>query len=130
MFRKIFILLAVGSCSALFVGCGSDDDSPQTAVDRLEAASTNHLNGQPCGSEVVSDRNNFALTCRTALSSLGDDADLRDCRSKIQSFVDKYPGVNCTALVSSSDSVDDERTTVLESELLDVIELIDTNLAQ
>lgn len=57
-----------------------------------------------CDLGVVSDYNTFVFRCSAAFSA----TDKQQCRNSIQSFLSKYPGLNCTASRNNPNSVDSE----------------------
>lgn len=57
--------------------------------------------GGPCDWDVISDYNTLASNCNMERYSSG-----YDCNASIDSFLAKYPDVNCTAVKSSGSSVD------------------------
>jgi len=128
MMKKFVTVIILLTCSTLLVACGNEDD-PTPTDEILDDARSNFLNGEPCGFEIISDRNSYASTCRTATGPFGDVEDLQSCRDKAQSFVDKYPGINCTASVSSDSSVDDDTITILEADIVALIVAVEADLA-
>lgn len=84
------------------IACSKSGSNPDTAK--------NYTGGEPCGYEVVGDYNSVVSNC-------GYGATVSNCESSIQSFIVKYPGINCTAEKISSSSINNETVTVTESYL-------------
>lgn len=114
---KKLLLLSVFSYS-LMVGCESNDAGGTDSVGGSNGtdARTNSVSGY-CGFKVVSDYNKVVLSCRHMTS----DKDIDSCKSKAQSFLDKYPNINCQAGKPNDASVDPDTVTITSDEFKEII---------
>ncbi len=93
--KKVFILCSI----LLLAGCGKEANK----------------DGGHCDGELVSDYNRAILNC-----GYGDT--VANCKSSLQSFLNKYPGVNCTAAKNSSSSINDVTVAITESYIRGLME--------
>ena len=96
---KKLLLLIVFSC-LLIIGCGNDDSV-----------------GGACGLEVVGDYNEVVLACQW----MNSDKDVNSCKSKAQSFLNKYPNINCQVEKPNDHSVDPDTVTITPEEFKEII---------
>jgi len=87
------LLLLMTTVSLALVGCSKSDEN---------------TNGGNCDIDVVSDYNTMIHNCRMAKSS-------STCNSSVNSFLNKYPGINCKAEKSDPYSVDNQIVLITES---------------
>jgi hypothetical protein len=104
----VFLAVACGGG-----GGGGSSGGGGTTVD----SSGNYKNGS-CGTTVVSDYNTVVIRCKY----MNTDADARSCKSTAQSFLNKYPDINCTAEKTDSSSVDNRSTTLTATNIQKVID--------
>ena len=74
-----------------------------------------------CRYEVISDYNNVVLSC-TYLGSYNWAEKKASCKSKAQSFLKKYPNINCKAEKPSDTSVDPDIITITGREIENLID--------
>ncbi len=74
----------------LLEACGSKD-----AMTANDTAETHHQSGS-CGSHVVTAYNSVVSHCSDLESSSAKRADLFECQSRSDKFLQLYPRVNCT----------------------------------
>lgn len=108
------ILLA--ALSALVIqGCANSGGSSGGSGTQAADTSNNYKSGN-CGSNVVSEYNTVAIRCGS-ISQTSSKETLKNCKSTAQSFVDKYPDINCTAVELSSSSVNKEPIQIDKTEI-------------
>src|SRR3954462_241445 len=104
VFGLMFALTCFGSA------CG-DVGGPVVGKDTDNLhGSGNYLSGN-CGSTVVSDYNTYVLRCKYVTS----ESDIAQCKSTAQSFIQKYPNVNCAAQASDVNSVNASTVQITQS---------------
>ena len=113
------------SCDRNSTGGNSDSD---VVSDRnstggnsdSDVVSDRNSTGGDCDSDVVGDYNDVAFACRRVKVKV-TDKNINSCKSKAQSFLDKYPNINCKAEQPSDTSVDPDTITITPSKFEDMI---------
>ena len=100
---KLFFTTAI---VVALIGCTKSKDNPIT----------NSVGGA-CGIDVVGDYNTIVHNCQMeSLNATG-----YNCDDSINSFLNKYPGINCTAEKSDPNSVDNQVVQVNESDIRELL---------
>jgi hypothetical protein len=106
--KLLLILLAL----PLFTACGgSHDEDPMT----------NYKSGN-CGMSVVSDYNDVILKCKYMTET---NESVANCKGMAQSFINKYPGINCTAEKIVDNSVEKQTFTVTNDKFEEIVKALD-----
>ena len=107
-------------CSCFLFACGgSDSGSGEAKTEKF----LNQFQGGACGLKVVSDYNDVVFQCD--VTWMKEDSDVTDCKLKAQSFIDKYPGINCKAKKRSEISVNDDDLWITEEKIQTVIDKLE-----
>ena len=77
--------------------------------------------GGDCGYEVVHDHNDVALAC----NYISSEQKALSCKPKAQSFLDKYPNINCKVEKSNDHSVDPDIVTITPSTFQNIIKKLE-----
>lgn len=115
-------LLATASLSLLACGEGSGPGSSNA-----EDNSTRHKSGD-CGFTVVGVYNSAMTTCRMATASFATQRDVTNCTQKLDSFLAKYPGINCRALRNQDNSVNDKPVQITTQSVQEIIDAFEAAL--
>ena len=73
------------------LSCGKNKSGGDDTVD-TNSFYTQYLTGE-CGLDVISDYNSAVMKCEYVM----DHSDSMECESKLTEFLNKYPGISCTA---------------------------------
>ena len=91
--KKLLLVSSMIMMSIFVSNCSGDDDN---SADQLQQRFNNFRSGD-CGQNVVFDYNEVVQTCDRVDSVLPNSPTITDCESTADSFLDKYPGINCTS---------------------------------
>jgi hypothetical protein len=114
--RSISIFLAPGLIAMAMgmAACAGHQSGESTAS---PAAASENSDGGPCSEKALEDITKVKLTCQIILNESYAEmrarnlAETENCKSLAQSFVAKYPNLNCSYVSTSSTSVEDKTTT-------------------
>jgi len=116
--NKFLCLPVLVASLGFLAGCGNNDDN---SAQKIRDQFNNSRSGS-CGQNVVFDYNDVVQTCNSVGSVLPNSPDLSDCESTADSFLDKYPSINCVAERNIDSSVDDEQFTINEQLIESIVE--------
>lgn len=112
LFMKTICFLIFNLCLfGLLTACGSGKK-------RNSYDSGNFKDGD-CGITVVSDYNTVVARCRYTIMGTADD--VKSCKKTALSFLQKYPGINCTAEEISNSSVDNKKITLTSAKIKKIV---------